>query len=306
MPSCARVLRWFILALALASASVAAHAQDIEPRAFANTPVGINFLIGGYAYTEGTLGTDPSVPLEDTEVTFHTAVLAYVRSLDVWGRSGKVDVILPYSWAFGSAEFAGQKNTRDVSGLADPRFRFSTLLYGGPALSLEEFRDYTPDWIIGVSLEATAPFGQYDSDKLLNVGTNRWSFKPALGVSKTIEPVTLELAAGVRFYTDNNDFLGGKTLEVSPVYSVQSHLIYSFTPGLWLGLDGLYYTGAQPTIDGRKGESNENARIGLTLTIPVNIRNSMKLYGSTGVYSKTGTDYDQVGVAWQFRWGAGL
>lgn len=93
----ARVLHWFILALALASASVAAHAQDIEPRAFANTPVGINFLIGGYAYTEGTLGTDPSVPLEDTEVTFHTAVLAYVRSLDVWGRSGKVDVILPYS-----------------------------------------------------------------------------------------------------------------------------------------------------------------------------------------------------------------
>jgi hypothetical protein len=252
------------------------------------------------------VGTDASVPLEDTEVTFHSAVLAYVRSLDVWGRSGKVDVILPYSWAFGSAEFAGQKNTRDVSGLADPRFRFSTLLYGGPALSLDQFRDFTPDWIIGISLEATAPFSQYDSKKLLNIGTNRWSFKPALGVSKTIEPVTLELAAGVRFYTDNDDFLGGKTLEVSPIYSLQSHLIYSFTPGLWLGLDGLYYAGGQPAIDGKKGESNENARVGLTLTIPVNIRNSVKLYGSTGVYSKTGTDYNQVGVAWQFHWGAGL
>ena len=133
---------------------------------------------------------------------------------------------MPYSWAFGSAEFAGQKNTRDVSGLGDPRFRFSTLLYGGPALSLEEFRDYTPDWIIGVSLEATVPFSQYDSEKLLNVGTNRWSFKPAFGVSKTIEPVTLELAAGVRFYTDNNDFLGGKTLEVEPalLHAIPSHL----------------------------------------------------------------------------------
>jgi hypothetical protein len=302
----ARVLRWFILALASASASVAAHAQDIEPRAFANTPVGINFLIAGYAYTEGTLGTDSSVPLEDTEVTSHTGVLAYVRSLDVWGRSGKIDVILPYSRAIGSAESAGEKNTRDVSGLADPRLRFSTLLYGGPALSLEEFRDYSPDWIIGVSLEASVPFSQYDSEKLLNVGTNRWSFKPSIGISKTMEPVTLELAAGVRFFTDNDEFLGGKILEVSPVYSVQSHLIYSFAPGFWVGLDGLYYAGAQPTIDGRTGESNENARVGLTITLPVNISNSVKVYGSTGVYSKTGTDYDQIGVAWQYRWGAGL
>ena len=203
-------------------------------------------MIGGYVYTEGTLGTDPSVPLEDTEATFHTAVLAYVRSLDVWGRSGKVDLILPYSRAIGSAELGGEENTRYVSGLADPRIRFSTLLYGGPSLSLKEFRGYAPDWIIGVSLEATAPLGQYDSNKLLNIGTNRWSFKPALGVSKTVEPVTLEVAAGICFYTDNDDFLGGKTLEVSPVYSVQSHLIYSFTRGLWLGIDGLYYVGAQP------------------------------------------------------------
>ena len=124
------------------------------------------------------------------------------------------------------------------------------LLYGGPALSLDEFRDYKPDIIIGTSLEVTAPLGQYDSDKLLNIGTNRWSFKPEVGISKTLGPLTLELATGVRFYTDNNDFLDGKTLQVSPLYSVQGHLIYSFTPGIWAGFDALYYTGGRPTIDG--------------------------------------------------------
>ena len=263
-------------------------------------------MIGGYAYAKGTVGTDASVPLEDTEVRLNSAVLAYVRTLDLWGRSGKFDVILPYAWASGSTKLAGQPRKRDVSGLGDPRLRFSMLLYGGPALPLDEFRDFQPDVIIGTSLEVTAPLGQYDSDKLLNIGTNRWSFKPEVGVSKTLGPLTLELATGVRFYTDNNDFLDGQTLQVSPIYSVQGHLIYSFTSGIWVGLDGLYYTGGRPTIDGKKGETRANARVGLTLTLPVNRYNSVKLYGSTNVYTKTGTNFDLVGVVWQFRWGAGL
>jgi hypothetical protein len=298
---------WLIGALALAAtASVETHAQDLEPRAFANTPVGLNFLIGGYAYSKGAVGTDPAVPIEDAQVKVNSAVLAYVRTLDLWGRSGKVDIILPYSWASGSAKFAGELQTRDVSGLADPRLRFSMLLYGGPALSFEEFQDFQPDIIIGTSLEVTPPLGQYDSDKLLNIGTNRWSFKPELGISKTMGPLTLELASGVRFYTDNNNYFNGRTLQVSPVYSVQAHLIYSIAPGLWLGLDGLYYTGGRGTIDGRKGQSLEHARIGLTVTLPINRHNSVKLYGSTNVYAKTGTDADVLGIAWQFRWGGGL
>lgn len=283
-----------------------AHGQDLEPRAFANTPVGLNFLIGGYAYSSGTVGTDPSVPITDTEVTLNSAVLAYVRTLDLWGKSGKVDLIVPYTWAYGKAKLADQERKRKVSGFNDPRLRFSALLYGAPALSLDQFRDYRPDIIIGASLEVTAPLGKYESDKLLNVGTNRWSFKPEVGISKTVGPVTLELSSGVRFYSDNNNFLSGRTLEVNPLYSVQAHLIYSVTPGIWLGLDALYYTGGRGTIDGRKGESLEDARIGLTLALPINRYNSLKLYGSTDVYTKAGTESDVLGIAWQVRWGGGL
>ena len=299
-------LAGLIGSLALQAVSVETHAQDLEPRAFANTPVGLNFLIGGYVYSKGGVGTDPSVPLEDAEVKLNSAVLAYVRSLDLWGRSGKFDIILPYTWASGSAKFAGESHTRDVSGVGDPRLRFSMLFYGAPALSLDEFQDHKPDIIIGGSFEVTPPLGQYDSDKLLNIGTNRWSFKPELGISKTLGPLTLELSTGVRFYTDNKDFLNGKTLQLSPVYSVQGHLIYSFTTGIWAGFDALYYTGARPTIDGRKGESLENVRVGLTIALPINRYNSVKLYGSTNVYTKIGTDFDVVGIAWQFRWGGGL
>ncbi len=295
-----------IAALYIVTPREIAFGQEIEPRAFANAPVGMNFLLGAYAYSKGTVGTDPSVPITDTEVKFHSAVLGYVRTLDLWGRSGKFDLTIPYTWASGKAKLAGQARSREVSGVGDPKLRLSMLFYGAPALSLDEFREYKPDLIIGGSVDVIPPLGQYDSDKLLNIGANRWSFKPELGISKTMGPVILELMTGVRFYTDNNDFLDGKTLQVKPIYSVQGHLIYSILPGIWLGINGLYYAGGRGIIDGKRGESLEHARVGVTLALPINPYNSIKLFGNTGFYSKTGGDFDQVGIAYQVRWGGGL
>lgn len=292
---------------ALVAVASGVHAQDLEPRAYVNTPVGLNFLIAGYAYSEGGVGTDPSVPLEDAKIQIHTTVLAYVRSLDVWGKSGKLDVVLPYAWVSGTATFAGEPRRRDVSGFADPRFRLSVNLYGAPALSLKEFADYKQDVIVGASLQVSAPLGQYDSDKFVNIGTNRWSVKPELGISKAFGPWTLELSTGVTFYTENGNFFGGKNLEQDPIYSVQGHLLYHFGTGVWGAVDGTYYTGGRTTIDGVSGNNlQENVRVGVTLALPVNRHNSIKLYGSTGVFARTGGDFNAVGIAWQYRWGGGL
>ena len=246
-----------------------ARGQDLEPRTYSNIPVGLNFLIAGYGYSVGGVVTDPSFPLEDGDVQIHSTVLAYARAVDVWGTSGKFDVVLPFAWVSGTATFRGQPREREVSGLADPRFRFSVNLYGAPALSLQEFADYKQDLIIGASLQVSAPLGQYDSSKLLNIGTNRWSIKPELGVSKALGPLTLELDAGVTFYTNNDDFLNGMTLEQDPIYAVQGHLIYNFGAGVWGALDATYYTGGRTTVDGVKGNTlQENTRLGLTVALP--------------------------------------
>lgn len=110
---------------------------------------------------------------------------------------------------------------------------FSVNFLGAPALSLEEFANYEQNLILGASLEVSAPLGQYDPSKLLNIGTNRWLIKPELGASKALGPVTLETSAAVTFFTTNDDFLGGNALEQEPFYSVQGHLIYEIRPGLW-------------------------------------------------------------------------
>ena len=40
----------------------AAHAQELEPRAYSNLPMGLNFLATGSAHSKGGLSTDPSLP----------------------------------------------------------------------------------------------------------------------------------------------------------------------------------------------------------------------------------------------------
>ncbi|MGH7410213.1 MAG: transporter [Candidatus Methylomirabilis sp.] len=246
---------------------------------------------------------------KDADSTIHSALLGYVRSLDLWGKSGQIAVWLPYSWlsASGTIAATGERRTREVSGLGDPALRVSVNLYGAPALSLEEFAHYQQDTIVGVTLVMTAPLGQYDPDKLANIGANRWSVKPEVGISKALGRWTLEAAAAVTFYTTNDEFLGGTTREQDPIYSVQGHVIYNFRSGIWAALNTTFYTGGRTTIDDVKGDDlQRNLRLGLTVALPVNRRNSIKLNWSTGVYTRTGSEFDLVGVTWVYQWGGGL
>lgn len=299
-------LRLLALLAGLVASSLV-YAQDIEPRAYSNAPVGVNFLIAGYAYTVGAVPFDSSLPIRNAEMRTSNAVLAYARVLDLAGMSAKFDAILPYSWLSGHAELLGQPVERIVDGLADPRFRFSVNLHGAPALSLREFSEYQQDLIVGVSLQVSAPAGQYDPTRVVNIGSNRWSFKPEVGVSKALGRWTLESQAAVTLFTDNSDFYGGNRRQQAPIYSLQGHAIYNFPAGIWASLDATYFTGGRTTLDGvEASDLQRNWRLGATLALPVDLHNSVKIYASKGVASRTGNDYDLIGIAWQYRWGGGL
>jgi hypothetical protein len=296
-----------LLVAGAVSASSAASAQDLEPRAYANLPIGLNFVLGGYGYAQGGLATDPSLPLRDANLRTHTAVTAYARSISVLGMSAKVDAILPYSWLSGDATFAGQPREREVAGFNDPKFRFTLNFFGAPALSMQEFASYKQDVIVGASLQVSAPLGQYDSGNLINIGTNRWSVKPELGISKAWGPLTLEVTPSVTFYTINDDFLNGMTREQDPLYAVQGHLVYSLGRGIWVALDSTYYVGGSTEVNGIENDDRqENWRLGATFSVPIDRRHSIKFYGSTGVSTRTGSDFDAVGILLQYRWGQGL
>jgi hypothetical protein len=249
---------------------------------------------------------DPSTAITNAQFHTDTGALAYVRSFELWGQSAKFDVVLPYSSFSAHGLVDGQSRQREMWGLGDPRFRFSMNLYGAPALSVKEFTEYRQDLIVGVSLQVSAPLGQYDDNKLLNLGNNRWSFKPELGISKAWGSWTVELIPSATFYTDNTDFYNGSTLAQTPIYALQTHIIYSFQSGIWLGLGGTYFTGGRTSLNGVKGDNAlTNTRAGLVLALPVDRHNSVKFYGSIGTSTRTGSEFSSVGIAWQYRWGSG-
>ncbi len=284
-----------------------AQAQEIEPRAYSNAPIGVNFVIAGYAYTQGAVPFDASLPVKNAQLKTSNAVLAYARVFDVWGQSGKFDAIVPYTGLSGTAEVAGQPFERNVTGFADPRFRLSVNLYGAPALTLREFRNFEQDLIIGASLQVSVPASQYDSSRVVNIGTHRWSFRPEVGISKAVGPWTLEFQAAATLFTDNRDFYGGHTRSQDPIYSLQGHVIYGFRSGVWASFDATTFAGGRTTLNGVRGDDRQqNWRVGGTLAFPVDVHHSIKIYASSGVSARTDNNYDLIGIAWQYRWGDGL
>ena len=295
-----------LVCLALTGAP-GARAQQLEPRTYVNLPVGMNFLIAGLVYTEGGLSTDPALPLTNAQLKLKTPILAYARSFEALGQSAKFDVVLPAGCVSGSAISNGALLTRDVCGALDPAFRIAWNFHGAPAMSLEEFRHYRQDLIAGASLQVQVPLGQYDPSRLVNLSTNRWTFRPEVGVSKAFPGLTVELALGASLFTTNDNFFGGKTREQDPVYSAQVHLIHEFRGGMWAAVNGTYYRGGRTRVNGVEGNDElSNSRAGLTLAFPVNRQDSIKLYASTGVSVRTGEDFNVYGIAWQHRWGGGV
>jgi len=215
--------------------------------------------------------------------------------------------VVPYAWVSANGQVEGQAASVNRSGFGDVALRLSVNLIGAPALSLKGFQDYHQDTIVGASLTVTAPTGQYDSTKLVNIGTNRWSFKPEVGISKALGRWIVEGMAGVTFYTDNDEFLGNNVRSQDPLYALQAHVSYNFNPTLWGALDWTYFLGGRTSFNGTLNEDlQSNTRWGATLAQSLDKNNSIKFYANAGLVARTGTDFKTVGIAWQYRFGAGL
>lgn len=298
-------LNWSVVLLFLFANS--SSAQEMEPRAYSNAPIGMNFLLMGYGHLNGALLFDPSLPVQGANASVDVGVMGYVHSFDFQGKSAKFGIAMPYAGLDANGFLDGAYRERIVSGFADPTFILSVNFSGAPALTLKEFQSYKQNTIVGATVKVTAPLGQYDEDRLLNIGTNRWVFKPELGISQMRGDWIIEGATAVAFYTDNTEFFNGQKLEQAPIYSVQGHVVYNFSRGLWAALDATYYTGGISTVDGiEKDNKLDNWRLGLTLAIPVDKYNAIKLAASSGVSTRTGTDFNSYLLAWQYRWGGGL
>mgnify|MGYP001813000398 CR=1 FL=1 len=289
-----------LCACGLASGAVA---QELTPRVYHPVPTGGNLVQIAYGRATGEVLFDPSLPFEDVNAGINTGALLVGRTFGLFGRSANAIVGLPYTWGDidGLVEGEYQRVTR--SGLGDLRGVVTVNLLGGPALSRQEFAKHRPGTILGLSLAVVAPTGQYDPSKLINIGSNRWSIRPQLGLSKTVGPWYLELYGGVWFFGDNQDFYGGSHREQEPIGTVQAHASYTFKPRLWVAGNATFYNGGRTTLNGvQKADLQSNSRLGVTLALPLGRRSTLKLAWATGFTTRIGADFDSLGVALSTSW----
>jgi len=285
-----------------------AAAQELETRFYTNAPVGMNVLQLGFVRSSGNILTDPALPVRGLDTTLYVTQLKYARVLDVFGKAGKVDVQLPLATGHWTGiEVGVGPRERDVTGLADARVAFNVNFVGSPALTVPEFRQFRQRTIVGAVVQVVAPTGTYDPTKLVNLGSNRWSFKSQIGVSRTVGRWNVEGAATLWMFTDNPDHYGGQRLAQDLIGEVQAHLVYSFRPGMWIGFDIGFLDGGTTTVDGRELNTlQSNSRAGVTLQIPFARRHGIRVAFSDGVSTRIGADFTSLVIGYQVMWGKGF
>lgn len=289
--------------LACAGFACTAGAQELEPRAYSAAPVGANFLVLAYSRSDGGVLFDPSLPATDVTAKIESGALGYARTFGLAGRAASAAIALPYVDGDFSGNVGEQRQYVGRSGLADVRLRLAVNLLGGPALSPKEFAQRTPATTLGASLSVVAPTGEYDASKLINIGANRWAFKPEIGVSHPIGNWFVEGSAGVWLFTDNDEFNGNSRRQQDPLATFQLHAGYTFRPGLWLAGNATYYSGGRTSVDGAaKEDLQENSRYGVTLSVPIDRRWSTKFAWSNGFSTRIGGDFRTLSFAVQYLW----
>lgn len=292
---------YFILVFLFSFYSISVAGQDLEPRAYANLPKGTNVLALGYGYNKGNLLLDASLPIKDFELNTQIFAVNYIRSFSLAKKLARVQVTVPLADMQGKLLLNGEEVTGSRSGFGDIRIRFGVNLTGSPALDRKEFRQYQQKAIFGVSLVTSVPTGRYYNDKQINIGTNRWGFKPEIGISKRFTKIYAEAYVGTWFYTINNNYFGGNELKQKPTLSFQAHASYYFKNQMWLGFNTNWYKVGEVAInDVYSDDSQKDWRIGATFSVPIAKAHSLRLQYHTGIYADLGLNYDSLTLAYQY------
>jgi hypothetical protein len=291
----------------LASCVALVPAQDLAPRAYVISPLHSNAVTVADGYYNGSISFNGAAPITGATGNYNVPILSYYHSFGFFGRSANVLLGLPYAVGTFQGEVVGVGQQIYRSGLGDSVMRLSINLRGGRAMDPREFAKWKQKRLLGVSLKVVAPTGQYDGNKLVNWGSNRWSFKPEFGYSGRLGHMLLDTYGGVWFFTTNQGFYsatGPHPQTQRPIGSFEGHLSYDVKPRFWFSLDGNYWFGGVTSVNGVAdlGTRQLSSRIGVTGSFPLWKHQSIKISYADGAYVRFGGNYQNVSIAWQYSW----
>ncbi|MGJ8672662.1 transporter [Rubritalea sp.] len=244
-------------------------AQELTPRRWSHLPVDTNITGIGYAHTKADIFLDPVLQVEDLELELQTVAIRYIRTFDFLGKSSRFELGQGYQDGMYRGILKGEEASVYRQGLTDTVLRFSSILYGAPPLKGKAFAEYRKsvyqsDTMVGAAVILQLPTGAYSEDQLINIGSNRFTIRPQVGITHQCKKFTYEASASAWIYTDNDDFWQGSELQQDPFWAFQTHVIYTHQPGVWVSSSIGYGIGGQSEINGNnKDDAGENLAFSL-------------------------------------------
>lgn len=301
--------RQAVLGLAIAMlASLSCEAQQLQPRRWSHLPIATNFAGAGYGYTRADISFDPVLRIEQAKLELHTFPMKYIRTFEFAGRTARIDWLQAYQRATWTGLLDGAPASTSRNGWSDMSLRFAINLLGAPPLRAKEFKEYrasiSEETLVGLGLAVHLPTGDYLEDKLLNLGTNRFTFRPQLGAVHNRGKWSTEVTASSWIYTDNDQFFDGNYLEQDPLYTIQGQVDYTFRPGLWTGGGIAFGAGGRSTInDERKNDQKENLAWAASFGYPFSKMLGIRLsYIGTESLNNVGADSNSILATMSLLW----
>jgi hypothetical protein len=281
-----------------------AHAQEMEPRSYSVVPVGLHAAQLSYTFSGGDVVSGLNSPVQNLNINASIISLGYVQTFSLCNKLARIAVGVPYAYLNGSAKVIGVDTAASRNGFGDGRIKFGVNILGSPVLAPKDFQKFQEYTVLGASVVISVPIGQYYSNKLINIGANRWGFKPEIGLSHREGRLFYEGYAGVWFYTENDQYYNKSTLSQNELFSFQVHMDYTFKHGKYLALNGGFATGGETVLNGlQRFDDQENWRIGVTFSTPVfDKHQSVKCMINTGVATRSGQNYTALTLAYQYNW----
>jgi hypothetical protein len=294
--------RWALPGLLLAGSLAA---QELEPRALQNAPIGVNFAVLASGYSRGNLLVDATLPIEDAQADVWSVGLGFVHAINVFGLSGRISAVAPFVTGRWAGTLAGIDTSTSRTGMADPRVTLAVNFLGAPALTLTEMRGYRQKTVAGVQISVGLPLGQYYPERLINLGANRWSLASRLGISHAIgRRWTVEGYAGATIFTANDEFYGGTRFSQDPFFEAQAHGVYVIrVPDIWVAGSVGYGWGGAATVDTVPKDPLENLRVSAMVRLPIARQHGLKLVYISGITTRLGADFDTFQVAYTYTFG---
>ncbi len=269
--------------------------------------MGVNQLELVYAYAHANASIDTSLIVPGAEANINQGTAGYTRYFSFVRRLAWVEAGVPLAGLDGSV--TGTNLHVSSTGDGDSSYQLAMLLKGGPALSVAQFANYKTTTSVGMSLTITAPTGLYHPDRLLNLGSNRWSFKPEIAVSYPFgrkQKWELDGYVNAFFYTDNASYHGLETLRQQVLPGLEGHISYSFTSRLWASLDTRYSFGGDTYVNGEnQNNAQQNFILGSELNVSLSPQNSLVLEFVKAMVHQNGPASAGFGVKYFFTWGKG-